>query len=153
MDNVAGWRAGVAPRTGEQRSRWEGLAVTTVDENRQIAVAFYEQAFNDKQPEQAAATYMGPSYTQHNPEAANGPEAFIAFVRSLQDQHPKFHLDIKRVLAEGDLVVTHGNLHLEPGDQGLALADFFRIADGKVVEHWDVIQPVPERAANSNTMF
>lgn len=71
----------------------------------------------------------------------------------LRGEYPNVQLDIKRVLAEGDMVVTHSHLILEPGKPGRALADFFRLENGKVVEHWDVIQEVPENAANSNGMF
>jgi predicted SnoaL-like aldol condensation-catalyzing enzyme len=114
---------------------------------------FYQQAFNDNQPEQAAAAHLGATYTQHNPEASDGPEAFIGYVGWLRGQFPQLQLHIKRAIAEGDLVVTHSNLHLEPGDRGMAVADFWRLSDGKIVEHWDVIQQVPEKSANSNTMF
>jgi len=85
--------------------------------------------------------------------AADGPEAFIGFVQWLRGQYPNLTLDIKRVLAEGDMVVTHSQLILEPGTPGQALADFFRLENGKVVEHWDVIQAIPDQSANSNGMF
>jgi predicted SnoaL-like aldol condensation-catalyzing enzyme len=68
-------------------------------------------------------------------------------------QFPELNLEIKRVIAEGDLVVTHGLIKTSPDDRGLAAADIFRLEDGKIVEHWDVVQPVPETAANDNTMF
>jgi predicted SnoaL-like aldol condensation-catalyzing enzyme len=74
-------------------------------------------------------------------------------VHWLRGQFPDLRLDIKRVIAEGDSVVTHSNPHLKPGDRGMAVADFWRVADGKIVEHWDVIQEVPEKSANDNTMF
>ncbi|WP_144782594.1 nuclear transport factor 2 family protein [Microbacterium sp. BH-3-3-3] len=70
-----------------------------------------------------------------------------------RDESPELHLDIKRTIAEGDLVVTHSNLHLAPGDRGMAVADFWRLEDGRIVEYWDVIQEVPEQASNDNTMF
>jgi predicted SnoaL-like aldol condensation-catalyzing enzyme len=122
-------------------------------ENKALVTAFYEQAFNDYQPEAAATAHLGESYTQHNPEAQDGPGAFVGYVHWLRGQFPDLRLDIKRVIAEGDLVVTHSNLHLKPGDRGMAVADFWRVADGKIVEHWDVIQDVPEKSANDNTMF
>ena len=121
--------------------------------NKELIVAFYQEAFNEGRPEQAAAAHLGATYTQHNPEAQDGPEAFVGYVHWLRSQFPELHLDIKRVLADGDLVVTHSNLHLKPGDKGMAVADFWRIADGKIVEHWDVVQQVPEESANANTMF
>jgi predicted SnoaL-like aldol condensation-catalyzing enzyme len=62
-------------------------------------------------------------------------------------------IDIKRVIAEGDLVVSHLLINMAPENRGMAGVDTFRLQDGKIVEHWDVLQPVPERAANDNTMF
>jgi predicted SnoaL-like aldol condensation-catalyzing enzyme len=121
--------------------------------NKQTVGAYYNLAFNDKQPEEAAAKYIGDRYIQHNPQAADGPEAFIGFVKGLAQQFPEASLEIKRVIAEGDLVVTHSLLRMAPDDRGMAVVDIFRLEDGKVVEHWDVLQPVPETAANDNTMF
>ena len=122
-------------------------------DNKALVTAFYEQAFNDYQPESFDDTEPAEIYTQHNPEAQDGPGAFVGYVHWLRGQFPDLRLDIKRVIAEGDLVVTHSNLHLKPGDRGMAVADFWRVADGKIVEHWDVIQEVPEKSANDNTMF
>ena len=126
--------------------------MNTVDQNKQVVVSYYEMAFGGN-PEKAVELYLGNEYIQHNPQAANGPEAFIAFVHALRSANPDMHLDIKRVVAEGDLVVTHAHLVLKAGEPGLALADIFRLVDGKVVEHWDVIQPVPDTAKNENGMF
>jgi predicted SnoaL-like aldol condensation-catalyzing enzyme len=127
--------------------------MTDLETNKQTVVAYYTLAFNDKQPEEAVARYVGGKYIQHNPQAADGTEAFIGFVRGLAQQFPEASIDIKRVIAEGDMVVTHGLLRTSPDDRGTAVADFFRLEDGKIVEHWDVLQPVPETAANDNTMF
>ena len=79
--------------------------------------------------------------------------ALISYVKWLRSEHPQLTLEIKRVNAEGDMVATHSHLTLEPGQPGRALADFFRLEDGKVVEHWDVIQEVPDTSANSHGMF
>ena len=101
-------------------------------------------------------TTSGPRYIQHNPDAQDGPEAFTGFVRWLRGEYPGLKLDIKRVIAEGDMVVTHSHLDLEPDNPdnpGRALADFFRLENGKVVEHWDVIQEIPATSANDNGMF
>jgi predicted SnoaL-like aldol condensation-catalyzing enzyme len=125
----------------------------SADDNKALVIAFYEQAFNDYQPEQAAEAHLGDSYTQHNPGAQDGPQAFVGYVHWLRGQFPELRLEIKRAIAEGDLVVTHGNLHLKPGDRGMAVADFWRLSEGKIVEHWDVVQEVPEKSANGNTMF
>lgn len=121
--------------------------------NKQAVVAYYTLAFNDKQPEEAVARYVGDRYIQHNPQAPDGPEAFIAFVRGFADQAPGLNIEIKRVIAEGDLVMTHGLITTSPDDRGMAAVDIFRLEDGKIVEHWDVVQPVPETSANDNTMF
>ncbi len=126
--------------------------MSSTEENKQVVLDYYQTAFAGE-PERAVAEHFGESYIQHNPEAEDGPEAFIGFVHSLRAANPQLKLDIKRIIAEGDLVATHSHLVLTPGDQGLALADFFRLKDGKVVEHWDVIQPVPATSANTNTMF
>jgi predicted SnoaL-like aldol condensation-catalyzing enzyme len=124
-----------------------------LERNKNTVVAYYDMAFNQKQPELAVAMFVGPDYKQHNPLAASGKEPFIAFVKAASQQFPDLHVDIKRVIAEGDLVVTHSHFTLGPEDRGSAVVDIFRIENGKVVEHWDVIQMIPERPANENTMF
>lgn len=90
---------------------------------------------------------------QHNPGAPDGAAAFVGYVHQMRGRFPEIHLDIKRTVAEGDLVVTHSHIHLTPNDDGLAVADFWRVLDGRIVEHWDVIQQVPAESANTNTMF
>ncbi|MDX6315860.1 MAG: hypothetical protein QOF84_3764 [Streptomyces sp.] len=126
------------------------------ERNKQIIVDFYQTAF-DGNPERAAADHADPGYKQHNPDANDGPQGMIAFVAALRGQYPGLRLDIKRVIAEGDMVVTHSHLDLDPDDPdnlGLALADYFRLDQaGKVVEHWDVIQQMPKATANGNGMF
>ena len=122
-------------------------------QNKQTVLAFYSEAFNDKRPEEAVAKYIGSRYIQHNPQAPDGPEAFIQFVRAFAAQFPELRLDVKRAIAEGDLVMTHSLLKTSPSDRGTAAADIFRLEDGKIVEHWDVLQPVPETSANDHPMF
>ena len=125
-----------------------------VARNKATVVAYYTTAFNDKKPEEAVAKYGGPVYIQHNPQAADGFAAFIDFVKFFTTQNPQLHVDIKRVIGECNMVVTHSHLTLSPSDRGSAVADIFRLnRQGKVVEHWDVIQEVPETSANDNTMF
>ena len=122
--------------------------------NKRNVVGFYTLAFNGKKPREAVARYVGATYTQHNPQAADGPQAFIDFVEFYTGQNPQLNVDIKRVIAECDLVVTHSNIKVNPAVRGDAVMDIFRIDKrGKIVEHWDVIQPVPETAANDNGMF
>jgi predicted SnoaL-like aldol condensation-catalyzing enzyme len=124
-----------------------------LEQNKQTVIAFYSEAFNDKRPEEAVARYIGSRYIQHNPQAPDGPEAFIRFVRAFSAQFPELSVEVRRAIAEGDFVVTHSLLKTSPGDRGTAAADFFRLEDGKIVEHWDVLQPVPETAANDHPMF
>ena len=123
-----------------------------LEQNKQVVVDYYQTAFNGE-PEKAVELYVGDRYVQHNPMAADGTEAFIGFVKWLRGENPELKLEIKRVLAEDDIVVTHSHLILKPGEPGQALADFFRVENGKVVEHWDVIQEIPATSANDNTMF
>jgi predicted SnoaL-like aldol condensation-catalyzing enzyme len=122
--------------------------------NKETVKAFYETAFNKHKPEEAVEKYIGAAgYRQHNPNAADGALPFIDFVRGYAKKNPGLHVNIKRMIAEGDLVVTHVHIKTSKEDRGLAAIDIFRLEDGKIVEHWDVVQPVPETSANTNTMF
>jgi predicted SnoaL-like aldol condensation-catalyzing enzyme len=121
-----------------------------VEANKQAVRGFYELAFNEKQPEQAAERYLGSRYIQHNPQAPDGAEAFIGFVQAF----PEASVDIRRIVAEDDIVVTHSLLRFSADDErGTVAADLFRLEDGKIVEHWDVLQPFPEESANDHPMF
>jgi len=130
-----------------------GQAKTPLEENKQTVSNFYTLAFNDHKPADAVEKYVGKTYTQHNPMAADGPQAFIEFVNGFVAANPQLHIEIKRMVAEGDLVVTHVHITTSDTDRGMAAMDIFRLDDGKIVEHWDVVQPVPEKSANTNTMF
>jgi predicted SnoaL-like aldol condensation-catalyzing enzyme len=125
-----------------------------LERNKQNVVAYYTMAFNDKNPREAVRLYGGPEYIQHNPLAANGFDAFIAFVEGFTSAFPDVHIEIKRVIAECDLVVTHGLLTgAVPvfGPRGSKVVDIFRLNDqGKVVEHWDVSAQISETSANGN---
>ena len=101
----------------------------------------------------AASKYLGSRYIQHNPGAADGPEGLKGFIAFLKDKFPNNHSEIKRIFADGDYVIVHVHAVREPGTRGNAIIDIFRLENGKVVEHWDVVQPIPEKAANSNGMF
>ena len=120
--------------------------------NKRNVVEFYEKALNQKDFK-AASKYLGSRYTQHNPVAADGPEGLKAFIQFLRDKFPKSRSEIKRVFADGDYVIVHVHAIREPGTRGRAIIDIFKLENGKVVEHWDVAQDVPEKAANSNGMF
>ncbi|HET7319178.1 MAG TPA: nuclear transport factor 2 family protein [Nitrospirota bacterium] len=127
-------------------------AETQQDRNKRTVVEFYEKAINQKDFE-AASKYMGPRYTQHNPLAADGPEGLRAYLQYLRATYPNSHSEIKRVFADGDYVILHVHAVRAPGTRGSAIVDIFKLEGGKVVEHWDVIQEIPEKAANSNGMF
>src|SRR6266849_4627183 len=123
-----------------------------LEQNKKVVVDFYEKAINQKDFE-AAAKYLGPRYTQHNPAAADGPEGLKAFLGFLREKFPNARSEIKRVFADGDYVILHVHAVREPGSRGAAIVDIFKLENGKIVEHWDVRQEVPEKAANSNGMF
>jgi predicted SnoaL-like aldol condensation-catalyzing enzyme len=124
-----------------------------LEENKRIIREWHELAIEQRKPEEAVAKYLGPHYRQHNPGAADGPEPFIAAVKGLTKTFPELSMEPKRIVAEGDYVVLHSHLILKPGDRGRAVVDIFRLENGKIVEHWDVVQEVPETSANNNTMF
>jgi predicted SnoaL-like aldol condensation-catalyzing enzyme len=123
-----------------------------MEENKQIVAAFYEAGLNQKDFD-AASKYLGPRYTQHNPAVVDGPEGLKAFITFLKDKFPNNRSEIKRIFADGDYVILHVHAVREPGTRGNAIVDIFKLENGKIVEHWDVIQPVPEKAANDNGMF
>lgn len=124
-----------------------------LDANKQLVRDFYELAFNQQEPAAAAERYVGHTYRQHNPGAGDGVAPFVAFVTGFVTAFPKLRVDLKRLVAEGDFVVLHSHFVRQPGDRGISVIDIFRLEAGKLVEHWDVLQEVPERSANANTMF
>ena len=125
---------------------------TRAEANKKIAVAFYDAAINRKDY-QAAAGFLGKQYKQHNHRFADGAEGLKSFIDFLKTRFPNQQGDIKRVLAAGDLVVLHVHSTRGDGTPGRAIVDIFRLENGKVVEHWDVIQDIPEKASNTNGMF
>jgi predicted SnoaL-like aldol condensation-catalyzing enzyme len=125
-----------------------------LEANKKAAIAFFQVGFNEHDPETAVSAHMAEPYTQHNPQAADGMEASKAAIGGLVSQFPEATITPRRVIAEGDLVVLHNHLVLVPGTPGMATVDIFRFnEDGKIIEHWDVIQEIPAEAANDNTMF
>ena len=126
-----------------------------LERNRRNVIAFYELMFNDCEPAKAIAMYAGEHYTQHNPHVGDGKEAFIAYFERMAAEFPGKRVHVKRSVAEGNFVVLH--CHQEwPSDANKDWAgiDIFRLdADGKIVEHWDVLQVVPAESKNRNSMF
>ena len=120
--------------------------------NRKAVLAFYDKGLNQKDAD-AALAYVGNRYVQHNPGAADGPDGFRKFIGFLREKFPNSHSEIKRSFVDGDYVILHVHAVREPGTRGNAIIDIFKLEDGKIVEHWDVVQPIPENPANNNTMF
>lgn len=120
---------------------------------RQIVTRFMTALYIDKQVRTAFETWVDPGYIQHNPMAQTGRQAAIDFLEPFFAQHPDIHYSIKRIIADGNLVAVHSHGSFSAGDRGIAVVDILRVEGCKVAEHWDVVQPVPERAVNTNGMF
>ncbi|QHI97739.1 polyketide cyclase [Xylophilus rhododendri] len=131
---------------------WSQSHTAQEESNRQAVLAFYEKGLNQKDAD-AALQFVGPRYVQHNPGAQDGPEGFRKFIAFLREKFPQSHSEIKASFVDGDTVILHVHAVREPGTRGNAIIDIFKLEQGKIVEHWDAVQPIPEKSANDNTMF
>jgi predicted SnoaL-like aldol condensation-catalyzing enzyme len=141
-----------ARRTVRKASAKEQSVAAQLARNKQLVLAFYHKIIGEKDYE-GARQYMGSEYRQHAPYATDGHTGIAEWVRKFRAAFPQHRYEVKKVIAEGDLVVLHLHGMNGPNPHGESVIDIFRIENGKVVEHWDVIQPIPESADNPNSMF
>jgi predicted SnoaL-like aldol condensation-catalyzing enzyme len=127
--------------------------VVSLSYNKRLAKDCLDLIFNQRKPEEAVEKYIGANYRQHNPNAVDGPQGVIAYASAYIKANPLLHMDFKRIIAEGDLVAIHSHFKPNPSDRGESIVDIFRVENGKLVEHWDIVQSVPRNAVNTNTMF
>jgi predicted SnoaL-like aldol condensation-catalyzing enzyme len=126
--------------------------MSLTEQNRQIVEAFADIFYRQKDVRKAFMEYVSDNYIQHNPNILDGREAAIDMLEP-KFSNPEASFDIKRILVDGDLAVIHLHGKMNKTRLGGAVADFFRLENGKIVEHWDVLQPVPENAVNPHPMF
>ena len=123
-----------------------------LERNKRFVAEFYDLIINQKDYERAKA-YMGPRYRQHNPLVKDRPEGLREFIEYLRTNAPDAHSEIVRSFAEGDYVILHVHSIRQPGTRGRAIIEIFRLENGLIDEHWDVIQEIPADSANPNGMF
>ena len=152
----AGWAAaagalalcGLAAAAAQPRRAAEGATQA----NKRVVLSFYEAGLNRKVYAEAVR-FLGERYVQHNPTSDDGRKGFAKFVGFLRANYPYAHSTVRQAFAEGDFVILHVFEKLQPGDRGNAIVDIFRLERGRIVEHWDVKQPIPNNPANRNGMF
>lgn len=126
----------------------------SIERNKAVVADFIATVFNGAhRVDEGAARCLGPTYRQHNPDVPDGKTAFIANFKTFFAAHPDSTFEVKRMFCEGDFVTVHAHWKRDPEDRGSAVMDIFRLEHGRIVEHWDVVQPVPETLAHANTMF
>jgi predicted SnoaL-like aldol condensation-catalyzing enzyme len=141
-----------ARRTLRKVRTKEPVIMADLARNKELVLAFYKKLIGEKDYA-GARRYMGAQYRQHAPYATDGHEGVAEWVRKFKESFPQHHYEVKKIIAEGDLVMLHLHGKSGPHPFGESVIDIFRIENGKVVEHWDVIQPIPESADNANSMF
>ncbi|MCP3869454.1 MAG: hypothetical protein GY703_15385 [Gammaproteobacteria bacterium] len=123
-----------------------------LENNKRSAIAFYKTAY-EGEPRKAVERYVGDRYIQHNPVVGDGPEAFIAYFEAMAEQYPGKRIEFVRSVAQDDLVALHTH-QVWPGGDEYVTMDFFRFdGNGKIVEHWDSIQLIPDKFEHGNPMY
>jgi predicted SnoaL-like aldol condensation-catalyzing enzyme len=125
--------------------------VKTEEANKKLVITFYQSFFGDHDMS-VLEKYVAPDYIQHNPTVADGRDGLANAAKGWFASAPKSKVDIRQAAADGDLVWLHLKAQYGPGP-AISLVDIFRVKDGKIVEHWDIAQPVPDKAANPHPMF
>jgi len=120
--------------------------------NKNAVLGFYEAALNNKDFD-AAQKFLSPRYKQHNPTLLDGADGIKKLIETLRARAPTLHVEIKHIFAVDDFVIVHSHSVTDPAKPGRAIADFYRMKDGLIEEHWDVIQDIPDHSANDNGMF
>jgi predicted SnoaL-like aldol condensation-catalyzing enzyme len=123
-----------------------------LEANKKAVADFYDLIINKKDFD-SARKYIGSRYRQHNPLVADYPEGLEAFITFLKTNYPEAKSEIKRIFADGDHVILHVHSVRAPETAGRAIIEIFRLENGKIEEHWDVIQEIPSESANPNGMF
>ena len=127
--------------------------VEELENNKRILREFADMMINQRRPEEAIKKYMGDRYIQHEPIVEDGPEGCLKFHQDMLKEYPNTRLEIKRMIAEDDLVVLHLHMIRYEGDRGAAVIDIFRLDNNKLVEHWNAVQEIPETSLNDNGVF
>lgn len=130
----------------------KGRVADRTETNRAIVTDFARLFYTERNPKAAFAKYVAPNYIQHNPNVGDGRDAALSMVGPLFGK-PGAQFEIKRIIVDGDMAVVHLNGRPDPKGKGVAVADIYRLLHGKIVEHWDVIQPVPETTINPHPFF
>lgn len=117
------------------------------------AMDLLDMVFNQKKVKEGFDKYVGDKYIQHNPIAPDGKEPAIEILGKALQALPGWTYTFKHAYVDGDIAIIHSHVKMNAEDRGMAVVDIFRFEKGKIVEHWDVVQPIPEKSANNNTMF
>lgn len=121
--------------------------------NERVVADFYHLCFDQKQPKAAFDRFVAAALIQHNPGLADGAQSALASLEKRLRENPEIHFEIRHIIAEGNLVVVHALIKSDRLDRGRAVVDIFRVSQERIVEHWDIVQPMPELAANPHPMF